>query len=162
MTRRPPSAAPPDAPARGAPALSRVEAARLREDLRARGLKVTAPRVAVLHGLRGADVPVSHGEMADRFEDAGWDRATVYRNLLDLVKAGLARRIDVGDHVWRFEALVPGEGAAEHPHFLCNECGAVQCLGEVRLSLSGKEKGPKALRREHVEVLLKGLCDRCI
>lgn len=100
--------------------------------------------------------------MADRFEDAGWDRATVYRNLLDLVKAGLARRIDVGDHVWRFEAVAREEGAVEHPHFLCNECGAVQCLGEVRLSFSGKEKGPKALRREHVEVLLKGLCDRCI
>ena len=116
----------------------------------------------MLHGLRTSDVPVSHGEMADRFEDAGWDRATVYRNLLDRVKAGLARRIDVGDHVWRFEAVAQEEGAVEHPHFLCNECGAVQCLGEVRLSFSGKEKGPKALRREHVEVLLKGLCDRCI
>lgn len=162
MRRPPVTPSLPVAPTKGVGPLSRLEAARIREELRGKGLKVTAPRVAVLWGLRGSKAPVSHGEMADRFEEAGWDRATVYRNLLDLVKAGLARRIDVGDHTWRFEAVAVGGAGPEHPHFLCNECGAVECLADVTLAGKGRDKGPKALRREHVEILLRGLCDRCI
>ncbi|MBK9965116.1 MAG: transcriptional repressor [Holophagales bacterium] len=162
MSRPPVTPSLPVAPTKGAGPLSRLEAARLREELRGKGLKVTAPRVAVLWALRGSKSPISHGEMADRFEEAGWDRATVYRNLLDLVKAGLARRIDVGDHTWRFETVAGDAGSPEHPHFLCNECGAVECLADVTLAGKGRDKGPKALRREHVEILLRGLCDRCI
>src|SRR4051812_24845920 len=73
--------------------------------LRGAGLRRTGPRVAVLERLEAATAPLSHGEVAAMLTPAGFDRATVYRNLIDLVKKGLVRRADLGDHVWRFELV---------------------------------------------------------
>lgn len=130
-------------------------------DLRRAGLRATRARVAVLTELRRLPGPASHAEVAAHLGRSGLDRATVYRNLLDLVRAGLARRTDVGDHVWRFEAAGRKGDEREHPHFLCNECGDVDCLDEVSLDLGRTRHGPRSLREESVEILVKGLCDRC-
>ena len=43
--------------------------------------------------------------------------------LLGLTEAGLARRADLGDHVWRFEAIDPNHVDDGHPHFVCSVCG---------------------------------------
>jgi Fur family transcriptional regulator, ferric uptake regulator len=138
----------------------------LRSTLRGAGLRVTLPRLAVLRVLRQADTPLSHGDVFTAVADQLLDRATVYRNLLDLVRAGLARRTDLGDHVWRFEAMrVAGArrrlGAGEHPHFVCNACGTVECLGDLTLRPSRSSRVPRAVRTRAVEILVKGLCDRC-
>lgn len=135
----------------------------LREHLRSVGLRVTAPRVAVLQRMERAESPVTHAELADEFADQGWDRATIYRNLIDLTDAGLLRRSDIGDHVWRFELLRAKDdhAPAVHPHFVCNECGTVTCLpGEV-IELRPTRGAPKALRHSGLEIQLKGRCDRC-
>ena len=91
------------------------------------GLRVTAPRVAVLQRLLQATSPVSHGELAETLAPQ-WDRATIYRNLIDLTESGVLRRTDVGDHVWRFEVRADDASSHEdrkHPHFVCGECGDV-------------------------------------
>ena len=77
----------------------------LRSAVRAKGLRATPSRLAVLELLRASDTPMSHGDVADRLATEAWDRATIYRNLTDLAESGLVRRTDVGDHVWRFEAV---------------------------------------------------------
>src|SRR6476620_1139096 len=100
----------------------------LRTQVRAKGLRATPSRLAVLELLRVSDAPMSHGDVADRLASQAWDRATIYRNLTDLAEAGLARRTDVGDHVWRFEAVNADHEVAAHPHFVCTECGSVECL----------------------------------
>jgi Fur family ferric uptake transcriptional regulator len=146
--------------------LSPSEGDGLRNALRRAGLRVTLPRLAVLRALREANAPLSHGDVALALVDRGLDRATVYRNLLDLVRVGLARRTDLGDHVWRFEAMTVdpggrGPGSDEHPHFVCNACGMVECLDDVIVQLSHQARVPRALRRQAVEILVKGRCDRC-
>jgi Fur family ferric uptake transcriptional regulator len=131
--------------------------------LRAAGLRRTAPRIAVLQRLEVAAAPVSHGEMADKLSSLGFDRATVYRNLMDLVEAGLITRTDLGDHVWRFE-MVRGERAThagEHPHFLCVDCGDVSCLPGDAVTIASARGVPRSASRQHVEVQLKGRCDTC-
>lgn len=136
----------------------------LREEIRAAGLRVTAPRVAVLLHLRAAASPVTHGELADELAPQGWDRATIYRNLTDLTEAGLARRTDLGDHVWRFEAAgTPTSHASEqHPHFVCSECGDVACLPEESVKIEPARGVPRALRRNvGLEIRVTGRCDRC-
>lgn len=136
----------------------------LRDELRGAGLRATPSRVKVLRLLRGSGSPVSHSEVSETLESAGWDRATLYRNLLDLTRVGLARRTDVGDHVWRFEAVTAkGVRNEEHPHFVCNQCGVIECLDGLSIvgSPGRKTPMPKALRRNAVEIQLKGLCDRC-
>src|SRR6185503_15858532 len=68
----------------------------LRGSVRAKGLRATPSRLAVLELLRSSDAPMSHGDVADRLASQAWDRATIYRNLTDLAEAGLVRRTDVG------------------------------------------------------------------
>lgn len=132
----------------------------LRTAVRSKGLRATPSRLAVLDLLRHSDVPMSHGDVADRLAEHPWDRATIYRNLTDLVEAGLVRRTDVGDHVWRFEAISSDHDAAAHPHFVCTECGTVSCLPEISLEVR-RAKAPRAIRQRQVEVHVRGLCDAC-
>ena len=135
----------------------------LRSRLRAAGLRATSARLAVLRRLIDARGPVSHGEVWERLRESGIDRATVYRNLLDLTDAGLARRGDLGDHVWRFELLgQPGEPDGDpHAHFVCNECGTVECLPDGSVSVRAVRGAPRALRGKSVSVQLSGVCDTC-
>jgi len=137
----------------------------LRGAVRAKGLRATPSRLAVLELLRASDAPMSHGDVADRLASQAWDRATIYRNLTDLSEAGLVRRTDMGDHIWRFEAVSGDHEAAAHPHFVCTECGSVECLPEielaVRASRSTRSRPPRAVKQRQVEVHVRGLCDAC-
>ena len=49
----------------------------LREALRARGLRATPARLAVLALLRASDQPLSHGEVGDYLAAHAWDQATL-------------------------------------------------------------------------------------
>jgi Fur family transcriptional regulator, ferric uptake regulator len=132
----------------------------LRSVIRSAGLRSTSARVAVLEILGGRGAPVSHSELAEDPGLGGYDRATIYRNLMDLADAGLLSRSDLGDHVWRFELKDRGHAAdPEHPHFVCTDCGTVSCLDDVRVEVKAKKRSP---RREISEVLLKGRCEHCV
>ena len=134
----------------------------LRSAVRGKGLRATPSRLAVLELLRSSDTPMSHGDVADRLANQTWDRATIYRNLTDLAEAGLVRRTDVGDHVWRFEAVSGEHEAAAHPHFVCTECGIVECLPQIELAMrTTRSKPPRAVKQRQVEVHVRGLCDAC-
>ena len=141
-----------------------AETRALRARLRDSGLRATAARVAVLRSLEEADGPLSHAEVYALVEDAGFDRATVYRNLIDLTEVGLARRYDLGDHVWRFELAEEADAHSEepHPHFVCNECGIIECLPDGSVALRAMRGTPRSLRRSRVDVQLRGLCDTCL
>lgn len=136
----------------------------LRERLRGRGLRATAPRVAVMQALAKLGRPTTHADLAALLASEGWDRATVYRNLVDLTEAGLARRLDMGDHLWRFELLADAADAhveADHPHFLCDACGDVACLPRDAVQLTASARAPRALKKKNVQIQVKGRCDRC-
>lgn len=137
----------------------------IRGRVRAAGLRVTAPRVAVIQQLQAAQAPVTHAELATALASQGWDRATIYRNLTDLTEAKLLQRTDVGDHVWRFElAREQAEGAhadERHPHFVCGDCGEVQCLPLDTVKVVSGRGLPKSLKGGTVEIQVKGRCDRC-
>lgn len=134
----------------------------LRAMLRTKGLRATSSRLAVLELLiaRAGDQPMSHAEACEVLKTGPWDPATIYRNLIDLVEAGLARRSDLGDHVWRFELVSSSHDGSAHPHFVCTECGTVECLPEMQFS--SREKTPRAMKQRKVEVQVRGLCDTCL
>ncbi|MBU8897932.1 transcriptional repressor [Corallococcus sp. H22C18031201] len=139
-----------------------MKLADLQERIRAAGLRSTAPRVAVLRQLEGATAPMSHADLVESLGDDGYDRVTLYRNLTDLTEAGLVNRADLGDHVWRFELKRAGaEHAGTHPHFTCTDCGTVACLPDESVRIASARGVPRAVAQRHVEVQLRGLCDRC-
>lgn len=135
--------------------------AELKEELRKAGLRATASRIAVLRHLRSTPRPLSHAEVVEALTEDTWDRATLYRNLVDLVGAGLAQKVELGDRLWRFSAAVSAtHDGALHPHFICTECGTMACLPEV--SMTTPRKGvPRSLRDKNVEVHVRGRCDEC-
>ncbi|MCL2625991.1 MAG: transcriptional repressor [Cystobacterineae bacterium] len=147
----------------------------LREALRRAGLRATLARLAVLKVLMDTRSPVSHAELVTALEGCEFDRATLYRNLMDLTEAGLLERIDLGDHIWRFELRVlEGEKPQgrrrekvqerkgnSHPHFACTDCGQVSCLPEVTFKARAAFKVPKALSEQRVSVQIRGQCDDC-
>ncbi|MBK6520567.1 MAG: transcriptional repressor [Polyangiaceae bacterium] len=136
----------------------------MRAELHAAGLRATAPRVAVLRSLHGAAGPVSHGDVAAVLASEGLDRATVYRNLMDLTEAGLLKRTDHGDHTWRFELKSRETSHVEedpHPHFMCDACGDVTCLPDAAVHVVAARGTPRAIGKRAYEVQIKGRCDRC-
>ncbi|MGA0040163.1 MAG: Fur family transcriptional regulator [Pirellulales bacterium] len=164
----------------------------LRERLKSAGLRCTTARLSVLQHLVDHRGPKTHAEVADELADKGFDRATIYRNLIELTEASMLVRVDVGDHVWRFEFR--GDDAthghdASHPHFVCTSCGEVSCLNDVTVEImpklhapssvavptaAKKRGGPATLSDDHAgrmsvaeiprvtEVLLKGRCGNCV
>jgi Fur family ferric uptake transcriptional regulator len=154
------NAPPPAVPAAADPPADSHEA--LKNVLRAAQLRATASRLAVLRYLQRGGAPISHAEVVEGMGTTGFDRATLYRNLTDLTKAGLVRRTDLGDHVWRFEmATVADAHAQAHPHFVCTACGDVTCLPDAGIKIRSGAVAPRALRSAHVDVQLRGICDSC-
>jgi Fur family ferric uptake transcriptional regulator len=136
-----------------------VQAEALKTMLKERGLRITEPRLAVLRELHREATAVSHADLTERLVPKGFDRVTVYRTLITLTDVGLLVKTDLGDHVWRFElSSDKGKVHTAHPHFICVQCGSIDCLpaGSVSLRLEG------ALGRSVQEVQVKGRCDECL
>ncbi|WP_394832226.1 transcriptional repressor [Pendulispora rubella] len=132
--------------------------------LRSSGLRSTAPRLAVLEHLHDTSEPSSHAELFEALAGKGFDRATIYRNLMDLSEVGIVSRTDLGDHVWRFELKKGVAGTShsdEHPHFICVQCGDVSCLPGLAFEVKGSKGVPKSVSKNKVAVQLKGVCDNC-
>lgn len=146
-----------------------------RSRIRAAGLRCTAARLAVLEHLEAAEGPRTHADVSAALASRGFDRATIYRNLTELTEARLLDRVEVGDHVWRFEIRRQHDHGGHdrgHPHFLCTTCGGVSCLDGVRVAITpaaasaaGSSRRRDAGRRPAIgtvtEVLLKGRCGDC-
>ncbi len=151
----------------------------IEDRIRGAGLRCTRARVAVLGQLLRASGPLTHAEMADELAGEGYDRATIYRNLTELTEAQLATRVDLGDHVWRFELKRHHAGGGlgeDHPHFVCTSCGEISCLDDVKVAITPKPGSPPTGKkpaagktpdgkstgiRAVTEVLLKGQCENC-
>lgn len=139
---------------------NRDEVELVRSLLRESGVRATPARIAVLQELRAATYPLTHADLADKLVPLGFDKATVFRNLSDLADAQLISRTELGDHVWRFEALDPEHPETDrHPHFVCTECGSVTCLDEMEFTASSKRRAKSVGRI--TEILIKGRCTAC-
>jgi len=136
------------------------EVRQIRMLLKRAGIRATPARISVLRELRAATSPVTHADLTEILVPEGFDKATVFRNLNDLAEAGLASRTELGDHVWRFEAIDPDHpGAEKHPHFVCVDCGSVTCLGEMEFTAKSRKQA--AAIRNITEILIKGHCSSC-
>ena len=128
--------------------------------LQERGLRVTAPRLAVLRVLASAKSPLSHTEVLGQLGETDWDPATVYRNLVKLREAGLASVISRAEGIDRYVLADAGDEGHQHPHFLCDDCGRVACLpADITAQMS--VDGPWASSIREAAVQLRGECPDC-
>ncbi|MBC7772487.1 MAG: transcriptional repressor [Pyrinomonadaceae bacterium] len=146
-----------------------------RARLRSAGLRATPVRLEVLAVLAASRSPLDAQEVAERLKTPNADRVTVYRTLNSFVEAGLAHRLDPGDRIFRFGLAPPAQaGTLEssrhpaghaHPHFVCDECGTVECLNDSEVTVQTRaptvgKKTPSFRVKQH-EVLLHGTCGEC-
>jgi Fur family ferric uptake transcriptional regulator len=135
--------------------------AKWRVELHSHGLKATHSRLAVLNLLSQYKRLLSHAEITASLGEGFFDKATIFRKLIDLSDAGLLRRFDFGDHTWRFE--IAGHCSGDHVHLICSQCGSVICLAGV---LVDELRGEFSLNQEQTatidEVVVKGKCLECL
>jgi Fur family ferric uptake transcriptional regulator len=128
--------------------------------LRQAKLRATAARIAVVQCLARERFPLTHAETTERLGEFGFDQSTIYRCLTELADAGILARLDLGDSLRRFELLrEKRSGVSEHPHFLCVDCGKIQCLSDFTFKLSARRGATKL--GQVTEVLVKGHCASC-
>ena len=127
--------------------------------LRAAGLRVTRPRLAVLDAL----VELAHADTesvitAVRRDLPEVSHQAVYDSLRILTDAGLARRIQPAGSVARYEVRV----GDNHHHLVCRSCGAitdVDCaVGEVPCLTASDDHGYVV---DEAEVIYWGTCPSC-
>jgi Fur family ferric uptake transcriptional regulator len=95
----------------------------------------------------------------------GVDTVTVYRTLHTFVRKKLVHRVRGEDRSWLYavENAEPSKLVHQHPHFVCDTCGSVECLEDSRVPerfVRSLGVGPK-YQVSYSEVVLHGVCPRC-
>ncbi len=129
--------------------------------LRARGMRVTPERLALLDEVFSQHGHLDAEQHYRRMKAHGHksSRATVYRNLELFVECGLVRKYRLGRDRFLYEHVHPGQS---HDHITCRECGQVvefvspsisALLGEI-CKAHGFVEGERTLQ-------VMGLCRIC-
>jgi Fe2+ or Zn2+ uptake regulation protein len=84
--------------------------------------------------------------------------ATVYRNVQELVRAGLIGTLERSGAAVQFEI-----NPDHHHHFMCRRCGQVWdvYLNHVTVTLDRRRSRLNGFRIDRRDVQLHGLCARC-
>lgn len=129
------------------------------QQLRDAGLRVTAPRVAVLQWL--AEHPHSTADQVGlgvRQRIGSVSTQAVYDVLSACTGIGLVRRIEPAGHPARFERRI----GDNHHHLVCRHCGRtedVDCVVDARPCLTpGDDRG---FAVDEAELVFWGLCPAC-
>ncbi len=128
--------------------------------LRERGMRASAARRLVLSTLYVADRPLTAEEIADGLGGRlpRSDRASVYRNLETLERAGLVHHV----HLGHGPGMYARGDTPQHEYLVCDECGEVRAVDPAALD-PAREAIRRGLGHEaHFSHFpIAGLCERC-
>ena len=130
------------------------------ESMRSQGLRLTSQRRVVVDMAFGTKEHFTAEALLarSRRRDAKVSRATVYRTLAFLVKAGLIRQVGLGQQSPQYDPNFAD--APRHGHFVCVDCQKVvefhdHCL-DVRESIVTKDHG---FSPQRVSLQIEATCD---
>jgi Fur family peroxide stress response transcriptional regulator len=127
--------------------------------VRARGLKVTPQRLAIVRELAADPTHPTAQELFERLrpELPTMSFATVYNTLDALASAGLCAALSLAPGAARFD---PNMG--EHHHAVCDRCGLVRDVdaGDAP-TRAPAAPGPAGFEVRVVERIYRGLCAAC-
>ena len=124
-------------------------------------LKFTSQRALIFDVFWSVEKHISPEELYRlvKEKDPSIGQATVYRTLKLLSDSKIAREVDFGDGVTRYE---PYFGQSHHDHLICKKCGKSVEVVDEKI-----EKLQEALARKHGFILsghsmyLYGKCREC-
>lgn len=129
--------------------------------LRENGLRVTAPRMAVLKALLDAHRPVSAQELLESLMRLGIDSVTVYRTLNTLVEENIAQAVGTTERGRRFEVHACEGCSVDHPHLQCRSCGDMACMEQGVLPTALVPTVISGFLVEKATLYLTGVCAKC-
>jgi Fur family transcriptional regulator, stress-responsive regulator len=137
-----------------------IDVEQLPDELHARGLRVTAPRIAVFRAVAETPGHPDVEKIATRARALIGTLSTqaVYDALRALTAAGLLRRIEPAGSPARFETRV----GDNHHHVVCRVCGAAQdidCIVGETPCLSPRDAAGFLV--DEAEVTFWGICPTC-
>jgi Fur family ferric uptake transcriptional regulator/Fur family peroxide stress response transcriptional regulator len=131
--------------------------------LRARGLRVTSPRLVIHRELRARDHHVTAEEAREAVARAlpGISLPTVYATLELFEELGIVRRVHAGRGAVRYDPRTD-----VHHHSVCRRCGRVEDFDGaegLERALVAAEAGArrKGFAADAAAVVLTGLCEDC-
>lgn len=154
----------PDLPLRALPdavAEHGATAARFREFLATRGLRMTRERIMILDAILAAsdhfDAEKLYSDL--RARESLVSRATVYRTLDLLVQCGLVDRSRFGSDAFSYE---PMHGREHHDHMVCTACGhVIEFVSEEIERLQDLACVAHDFQSHTHRLTIFGLCARC-
>lgn len=132
----------------------------MREFLKTKGYKMTPQRELVFRSFFELGEHVSVDELFDRVKliDESVGYSTVWRNLKLICEVGLAREVNVGDGVTRYDRVT----RQPHGHFYCVSCKSLEefDLNEIAGRLTRVASAEK-FETESFKVEIEGVCQSC-
>ncbi|MFJ9909869.1 Fur family transcriptional regulator [Streptomyces sp. NPDC101152] len=128
--------------------------------LRKAGMRVTAPRMAVLMAVSDSSGHLDADTLRKRAQrvTGGLSLQATYNVLRALADAGLVRCTQIAGHPARYEA----ENHDNHHHFVCRDCGAIR---DVECAVGAAPCMEPRLPNEYVvqeaAVTFWGVCPEC-
>jgi Fur family ferric uptake transcriptional regulator len=132
------------------------------ETLERDGYRLSVPRSAVVETLADLGCSVTAKEIAARLREQGADIgvASIYRTLELLDKLRLARRVDAGEGVARYEPIDPS--GEHHHHMVCGRCGEVRAFEDRELERAIERLSHRVdYAVDAHDVTLRGECPAC-
>ncbi len=129
--------------------------------LREENLKTTSQRELILKVFLKTTEHVSAEELYElvKKEDPSVGLSTVFRTLKIFYEAGLAREVDFGDKILRYEHEY---GRDHHDHLICTKCGSyIEAMDPEIERLQDELCAKFGFLPEHHRLEIFGLCKKC-
>jgi len=128
---------------------------------REKGLKLTPQRMVIFRIISESNAHLTSDEVYQkaRKEYPMLSAATVYRNMEQMVKAGLLSHLGRSGSAMKYDTNLE-----EHHHFICNRCGKVHdiYLEKIKYKVDEKRSGLLNAKIESPELYLRGICEDCL
>ena len=132
----------------------------IEELLESKGVRITAMRLLISKFLAEKKVAVTLSDIENALAKA--DRTTLYRTLKTFEEKAIVHQIDDGTGITKYAMCEEGCNCEMerdlHLHFHCNNCGETVCLTEHKIP---QIKVPDGFVSENVNLVVKGICDKC-
>ena len=133
----------------------------IKEELNQKGIKNTKAKSILLHILKNSHAPKDVSTLYEACsQTTSVNLATVYRSLRQFNEKNIVQEFLGSDGVAQYEYI--HQGAKSHPHFECEVCHQVSCLGELKfddaLYFSNMAKQHKVTS---INMTLRGVCVQC-
>jgi Fur family peroxide stress response transcriptional regulator len=126
-----------------------------------KGLNLTPQRMVIFRILSKSNQHVTVDQVYQKAsaEYPMLSPATVYRNMEQMVDAGLLTRLDLGGSSMRYDTNLD-----EHHHFVCSKCGKVSdvYLEDIQYKVDANRSHLEKAKINSLDLHLQGTCGECL